>query len=53
MSDSYHTVGAQRDRARTWSYLERIAVALERIADQLEPDEGYRWPPEHNEDAPF
>lgn len=33
MSDHpYHSVGAQRDRVRTWSYLDRIANALEQMA---------------------
>ncbi len=36
----YHTIGAQRDRARTWSYLERIAAALEQIAGQQLADDG-------------
>ena len=37
MTDSYHTVGAQQDRARTWALMDRIAKALERIADKLDP----------------
>ncbi len=53
MSDPYHTIGAQKDRARTWSYLERIAVALERIASALEPPAGYRQPGDNEEEAPF
>lgn len=43
MSDSYHTVGARQDRAHTWKLteegnrsLERIAAALEKIAERLE-----------------
>lgn len=32
----YHTIGAQKDREKTWGYLRRIAVALERIANHLE-----------------
>jgi hypothetical protein len=35
----YHSRGAQSDRARTWSYLERIAKALERIAAALEDED--------------
>lgn len=48
----YHTIGAQQDRAKTWSYLERIAKALERIADRLEPPEGFRFPGDRGEDHP-
>ena len=36
MSDSYHTMGAAKDRARTWALKEREIKALERIATALE-----------------
>ena len=32
----YHSIGAQKDRAKTWQLLDRIAGALERVADALE-----------------
>lgn len=41
MSDSYHSIGARQDRVNTWSLLERIAAALERIADYYEGDLEY------------
>jgi hypothetical protein len=37
MSD-YHTLGAQRDRAQFFALLNRIATALERIAEQGEKE---------------
>jgi len=39
MSDSYHTIGAIQDRAQTLAVLNRIVVALERIATALEKGE--------------
>ena len=35
MTDSYHTVGAQQDRAATLKVQNRIATALEQIAKSL------------------
>jgi hypothetical protein len=43
--DSYHSIGARQDRARLYAMVERIAVALERIASELEAQGGAVTPP--------
>lgn len=53
MSDYYRTIGFQRDKAQLLSALNRIAAALERIADRLDP-KGFRFPGDEDDtDAPF